>query len=78
MLLSLASAAATVWAPLYFYAALLHEPPPRAWRLERLVLRSFLGHVRRDPKPTGPESHGTAQIATSDGWRELKQDIVPV
>lgn len=26
-----------------------------------------LGHVRRDPKPTGSESHGTAQIATSDG-----------
>ncbi|KAI7788750.1 hypothetical protein LA080_008641 [Diaporthe eres] len=38
----------------------------------------FLGHVRRDPKPTGSESHGTAQIATSDGWRELKQDIGPV
>lgn len=63
-------------APLY--NALLQEPPPRARRLERLVLRSFLGHVRRDPKPTGSESHGTAQIATSDGWRELKQDIVPV
>lgn len=64
MLLSLATAAATVWLPSipHFY---------RNHRHERGGLRdfffSFLGHVRRDPKPTGSESHGTAQIATSDG-----------